>query len=225
MITIDVQGDLQADTILRKMAKDLGHTHEEFLDHAGAVALKTVIRNTQPFGLTGKAKKQGENAIIGDLSNAFKVVSNRAGGDSGVISDKAAALAHLARVRNTRRRVGKGSQKRKVIARIFNLLIKEKQDKVGLAKGAWAHSLVLKNAKIQKWITRHGYNGSGTKRMDRRKGGYWLFAGEPEHLRDPNVLGERGLIRSLKWQERNLKTFYRAKLRAKLKAANNKLAK
>ena len=223
-IHIDVVGELQADTILRKMAKELGHSSEMFLDKAAIVSLRTVMRNTQPFDMKKKSKELGENAILRDISNAFKPVRNMRGASGSVISSLSAAEQHLNNVRNTKRNVSSKAHKKHIVYRVYKKMIEDKQAKVGEAKSAWAHPLLKKNSRVPKWISRHGGNGSGEKIRLKNKP-YWLFKGEPKQLRSPNVLGERGLIRSLKWQERNLKTQFRNEIRGRARKLARQLAK
>ena len=207
---------------LLSLAKQAGVDARKFADESAAVGMKALVRTAQPFGLAGKAKRQGENAVRRDLGRAFQVVPDGARGQ-GIIRSMGAAENHHKGVRNTRGRVNRNAPKRRITAAVFFQYRKRVELRVGRAKGSFstaAGSLGVRG--IQKWIARSGDEGRSLRRGRFGKV-TWELHGLPDHVASNNVLGPRGAARVLKSSERNLRKSFEARVRRKMKAAERRL--
>lgn len=222
MIKVEAYGFLEADSELRRLGRKAGKVGAEFTDEAARVAVQTVVRNTQPFGMGAKPRKLGEAAIIKDVSRAFRMVSDVRAGKPGVISSRAEALAHLRSVGGANKRVPSGVAKRLVTRTVWMDLVRTLQAKVGSAKGAFSAKADVLGLRPQKWISRHKSKGRG----NRRKvfgGAEWRFRGDAQHLSYRRVLGEAGIKRSLKKVEPNLRRRFNRLISSAAKRAERKI--
>lgn len=198
---------------LRKLAKAAGLVNDDFVDYAASVAQNRVVKNVQPFGLTGKAKDLGEAAVWSSLRNAFKVVGNNYNGSDLVTGISDAHQLHQ-RARNSRGRVGhKRANRPKIKYSLFKTYGNRVIAKVGGAKGGFASkSAILKNRGFQVWVKRHS-NGGSAVRSKRGNSVEWKFANDKSHTKDSWVLGGAKLQSLLDAQATTLKNSLKGRLR------------
>jgi len=229
VISVGTYGFINADRELARLAKKVGATGSKFSDEAAKVALKTVIRNTQPFGGGGKAMKDGEGAIRSDMLRAFKILPNSAraragasGGGGGVITTMVAAEQHLRRVSGSDRRVSKGVHRRPIVLNVWQALLVRKFASIGSAKGAWTDKGAVLGIRSQRWITRHKGKGRGSRK--RVVGGaQWRFNADVEHVSLKRVLGDAGLRRALRHVEPNLRRHFNRLVKRNVRVSEIKI--
>ena len=207
---------------LLSLAKQAGVDARKFADEAAAVGMKALVRTTQPFGLAGKAKRLGENAVRRDLARAFQIVPDGARGND-IIRTMGGAAMHHKSVRDSRGRVNRNVKKRKITAAVFFQYMAKKIKWVGRAKGSFstaADDLGVRG--LQKWISRSKGEGR-SRRSGRVRKVTWELHGLPDYVASNNVLGPRGAARVLKSSERNLRKSFEARVRRKMKAAERRL--
>ena len=205
---------------LEKLAKRAGFMARDLADVAARVGIKSLIRNTQPFGLGGKARKMGEAAVARDVSRVFS--SPTPGVRPEIVSLDGAREHHRA-VWSPGKKVSRNARRKTIDIGIFRVFMAEELAKVGKAKGAWAAGLERLGVKgIQKWIQRHADEGRAV-RQGRDGNVTWAVHAMPKHVADSYVLGERGAYRAMSNQERNIKKFFESKIKAEMKKAERKL--
>jgi len=211
-LKVEVLGKRKAKEELRKLAKRAGLVNEKFVDYAAGVAQKTVVRNVQPFGLTGKARQQGEKAVWRSLHNAFKVVPNSYNGNDLVTGISEVYQYHQA-ARNSRGRVGsKRANRPKVRYDIFQRYGQQVIAKVGQAKGGFAAGQDKLKVPLQKWIKDKKHKGNANRRKGLR-GVSWKFDNNQGYVAKGYVMGERGLRRVIRVHERVLRRSLQGRLR------------
>lgn len=194
------------DSILRhkikKLLKQLNIDEKDFVKEETGFLARDFAKFTPPYAVfpsrgtsigTGKDKKAGEFAILGDLTRIFFVPDNDGVYDwalreftSGNIYKKGRIIglgvarsiaemeAHHNRMRNPRtgriRRI-KLEQTLWVSARLFKKYYNEEKKKVGLSKASLAKSAVFFNPKIRvpAWVSRHFGFARGSARLDVKK--------------------------------------------------------
>ena len=198
---------------LKRLAKAAGLVNDDFVDYAASVAQNRVVKNVQPFGLTGKAKDLGEAAVWSSLRNAFKVVGNNYNGRDLVTGISEVHQLHQ-RARNSRGRVGhKRANRPKVKYGLFKTYGNKVIAKVGGGKGGFASkSDILKNRGIQGWVKRHSNAGSA-RRVGRINSVEWRFDNDKSYTKDSWVMGQSKLQSILDAQRATLKASLRGKLR------------
>lgn len=221
-LEIELLNERKVERELLALAKEAGVQGRKFADEAAAVGMKALVRRAQPYGLGGKAKKQGEKAVRRDVGRAFDVVPNGARG-RGIVRTVGAAAAHHRSVRNSRGRVSRGARKVKILASVFFQYIRLVQARVGRAKGAFSTAGMPLGVKgIQKWISRSRKEGKA-RRRGRRGNVAWHLHATPEHVTRSNVLGERGAASVLRSSERNLRKSFEARIKRRYRAAEKRV--
>ena len=199
----DVQRELE------KLAKKAGIVGEDFADYSAKVIQQTVIRNVQPFGPPAKAKKAGEKAVRAGLFAAFRPV-HHAG--KGVITSVGEARAHHRSVRNSKGRVMKGAERRKILHSVFRSYMGEQLAKVGKAKGSFSDESKRLGSRVPGWIKR--WSGGGKlSRSRNRRGVVWSFDSNVDYTSSGHAFGEAGIKRVFRVKDRVLRNSLRGKLR------------
>ncbi|WP_035606210.1 hypothetical protein [Haloferula sp. BvORR071] len=71
MIKISLQGGKELESSLRRYAKAVGMDAEEAVKELARTGARQLAMRTEPYGLTGKAKRIGEMAVSRDISLAY----------------------------------------------------------------------------------------------------------------------------------------------------------
>ena len=90
-------------------------------------------------------------------------------------------------------------------------------ERVGKAKGGFTDEAGKLGNRVQKWVKRHSDEGDA-KRSGRKMKVVWHFQNKTKHSASGNVMGERGIRRALKYQDKNLRRSLEGKLRRMGKA-------
>jgi len=187
---------------IRKLLKRLNIDEKEFVKEETGFLARDFARYTPPYAVfpsrgtsigTGKDKKAGEFAMLGDLNKIFFVpdddgIYNWAlkefpSGNiykrdriigMGVARSIAEMEAHHRRMQNPRTgriRVFKLEQAMWVSARLFKKYYNAEKKKVGISKASLAKSASFFNPKIRvpAWVSRHFALARGSARLDVKK--------------------------------------------------------
>jgi hypothetical protein len=208
---------------ISRLARQAGYESRDLADIAARIGMRALMRNTQPFGLGGKARKQGVRSVEIDLARIFRPVKRPGPGVISSLSD-AAAWHRTQRAGSGKGRVPRTrANRRPVLGSVLSVYQGMMVERVGSAKGAWlagAQRVGLRG--VQKWITRH--DGKGTaERRGRSKRALWHLHAQPAHVAAGHVLGESGARRALRAQERNVKKFFQMEIKKLAKRAEKKL--
>lgn len=218
-MSIRLSNEREVSRELEALATRSGVVGDTLSDIAAQVGIRALVRNTQPFGLGGKAWKQGRAKTERDVRRCFYTVRPPRRPE---ITTTAAAAAHHNSQRDRRGRVGRRAIRKSISAAALDAYAAAQVAKVGSAKGGWVAAAARLGVSVQKWIMAHADEGIAT-RSGRKGARLWNLHARSPHVATPHVLGERGAARSLAQQERNVKKFFEAKLRAEMKKAEKKL--
>jgi len=208
-VKMKLEGAAEVQRELAKLAKKADLLGGDFADYSAKVVQQMVVRNVQPFGLGGKAKKQGENAVSAGLNAAFKPVQR---GGKNVVSSVAEARAFHQGVRNSRGRVSRRAFKKRILYPVFMQYLREEHAEVGKAKGSFADESIRLGNRVQGWIKRHAHNGRVTRTKNMR-GVVWHFDSKVKYTNHSDVMGERGIKRVFRKKDGVLKRSLEGKLR------------
>ena len=215
MIRGEIEGAELLTREIRRLSKNLGMSTREAADHAAATAQKMTVRNVQPFGLSGKARKEGEEAVKRDIAHTLQMVPDTERGKKGVIGSVAEAERHHESQRNSRGRTNRRSLKNPVIASVYWALVAKKVKRVGSAKRSFAEKSGELGNRFQNWLKVAG-KGS-VKKQDRFGRRVWTFSSDEDHAAKSNVFGQKGVIRVLGKLHPVLKRSMQGKIRRQMK--------
>lgn len=201
-VRVTVKGEQQLAREMRRLQRSLGLKGGEWADYGARAVRDGVVRNAQPFGTGKKAREKGENAILGDLLRCFRVVPDVMTSRRGVISSVGAAREwHQSRRSGSRMRVRKG-KRRRITSSIFKTYSESVIARVGMAKASVAGGEDPRlKSRIPRWIKQWTDTGEASRRRS-PQGAVWKFSAEPKAAGSDDVLGERGVRRVMRKQER-----------------------
>ncbi len=106
-----------------------------------------------------KAKKLGEQAVIGDIRSVFRGVSDPRRADVDSMSQMRSVLK--SRRKSGSMRVAKGTTKLKAPRALISEMIKTKKARVGYLASAWATAArTIGKIRVPAWISRHAAPGN-----------------------------------------------------------------
>lgn len=111
-----------------------------------------------------KAKKLGEQAVVGDIRSVFRGVSDPKRADVDSMSQMRSVIK--SRRKSGSMRVAKGGPKLKAPSTLISALIKAKKARVGYLASAWATAaLSIGKVRVPAWISRHSAPGNSDIRV------------------------------------------------------------
>ena len=148
MITAAIENNAAVMREVRELGRRLGKDGSGILRDAGLAMARSAMRLTIPMGTAGKAQKQGEGAVVGDVRRTLSVAQ------SSDVSIAQALAHHQGQRRNGR--PPRSPAKVDVTTQVRDEIIRQQQAKVGQAKAAFGRAALEFGApRIPKWIGRH----------------------------------------------------------------------